>query len=206
MKALKTLLIGALAFVATAASAQVFEAQDGTKYEFQKYWFFDLEGGAQYTLGEAKFRRLIRPNVQIAIGRQFNPVLGLRLQVNGWQSRGYWDLGLLDQNKFAGHYPIGYTFNYVAPGLDLMFDITNLIGGYNPTRVFGLKAFIASVIGGLGSAVAEVVCESAPCIVKRFGVNDRFGQSGTPDALFAEYKLTAEDLANMCVSTISSKG
>ena len=142
MKALKTLLIGALAFVATAASAQVFEAQDGTKYEFQKYWFFDLEGGAQYTLGEAKFRRLIRPNVQIAIGRQFNPVLGLRLQVNGWQSRGYWDLGLLDQNKFAGHYPIGYTFNYVAPGLDLMFDITNLIGGYNPTRVFGLKAFI----------------------------------------------------------------
>ena len=144
MKALKTLLIGALAFTATAASAQVFEAKDGTKYEFQKYWFFDLEGGAQYTLGEAKFRRLVRPNVQVAIGRQFTPVIGLRLQVNGWQSRGYWDLGLLDKNNniYPGHYPIGYTFNYVAPGLDLMFDLTNLIGGYNPTRVFGLKAFL----------------------------------------------------------------
>jgi len=143
MKALKTLLIGALAFTATAASAQVYEAKDGTKYEFQKYWFFDLEGGAQYTLGEAKFRRLIRPNVQLAIGRQFNPWLGARLQVNGWQSRGYWDLGLLDKNNlFAGHYPIGYTFNYVAPGIDLMVDLTTLIGGYNPTRIFGLKAFV----------------------------------------------------------------
>ena len=126
---------------ATAASAQVYEAQDGTKYEFQKYWFFDLEGGAQYTLGEAKFRRLVRPNVQVAIGRQFNPWLGVRLQVNGWQSRGYWDLGLME-NGYSAHYPIGYTFNYVAPGLDLMVDLTNLIGGYNPTRVFGLKAFL----------------------------------------------------------------
>ncbi|MBQ3753708.1 MAG: OmpA family protein [Prevotella sp.] len=141
MKALKTLLIGALAMTATAASAQVYEAQDGTKYEFQKYWFFDLEGGAQYTLGEAKFRRLVRPNVQVAIGRQFNPWLGVRLQVNGWQSRGYWDLGLME-NGYSAHYPIGYTFNYVAPGLDLMVDLTNLIGGYNPTRVFGLKAFL----------------------------------------------------------------
>lgn len=144
MKALKTLLIGALALTATAASAQVYEAKDGSTYEFQKYWFLDLEGGAQYTLGEAKFRRLVRPNVQLAIGRQFNPWLGVRLQVNGWQSRGYWDLGMLDnQGKiFPGHYPIGYTFNYVAPGLDLMVDLTTLIGGYNPTRIFGLKAFL----------------------------------------------------------------
>jgi len=136
------LLIGALALTATAASAQVYEAKDGTKYEFQKYWFLDLEGGAQYTLGEAKFRRLVRPNVQVAIGRQFNPWLGLRLQVNGWQSRGYWDLGLMDAAGYSAHYPIGYTYNYVAPGLDLMVDLTTLIGGYNPTRVFGLKAFL----------------------------------------------------------------
>ena len=63
-----------------------------------------------------------------------------------------------------------------------------------------------TVNGGLGSAVAEVVCESAPCIVKRFGVNDRFGQSGTPDALFAEYKLTASDLAAECEAAIKERG
>ena len=55
-----------------------------------------------------------------------------------------------------------------------------------------------TVNGGLGSAVAEVVCESCPCKVIRFGVNDRFGKSGTPAALFEEYKLTANDLADVC--------
>ncbi|MBR2524376.1 MAG: transketolase family protein [Clostridiales bacterium] len=59
-----------------------------------------------------------------------------------------------------------------------------------------------TINGGLGSAVAEVVCENAPCPVKRFGVNDRFGQSGTPDALFAAYKLTAADLAEKCENAI----
>ncbi|MBP5260799.1 MAG: transketolase family protein [Clostridiales bacterium] len=63
-----------------------------------------------------------------------------------------------------------------------------------------------TVNGGLGSAVAEVVSENAPCIVKRFGVQDRFGQSGTPDALFAEYKLTAKDLADLCRSAIKARG
>ena len=35
-----------------------------------------------------------------------------------------------------------------------------------------------SVIGGLGSAVAEVLCEKAPTKMMRIGVNDRFGESG----------------------------
>ena len=52
-----------------------------------------------------------------------------------------------------------------------------------------------SVIGGLGSAVAEAVCGKAPCPVKRIGVQDEFGQSGKPDELLKAYGLTAEDIA-----------
>lgn len=52
-----------------------------------------------------------------------------------------------------------------------------------------------SVIGGLGSAVTEVVCENAPCPVAMVGVKDRFGQSGKPDALLEEYGLTAKEIA-----------
>ena len=55
-----------------------------------------------------------------------------------------------------------------------------------------------TINGGLGSAVTEAVCESHPCIVRRFGVNDTFGKSGTPDALFSAYRLTASDLADEC--------
>jgi len=53
-----------------------------------------------------------------------------------------------------------------------------------------------SIIGGLGSAVCEVVSENCPVTVKRIGVEDRFGQSGTPAALFEEYGLTSENIVS----------
>ena len=204
MKALKTLLIGALAMTATAASAQVYEAKDGTKYEFQKYWFLDLEGGAQYTLGEAKFRRLVRPNVQIAIGRQFNPWLGLRLQVNGWQSRGYIDLGGVDNtvSMTPRSYPIGYTYNYVAPGLDLMFDITNIIGGYNPTRIFGLKAFLGggANIGFDNSELNDFIKENK-AVINNYR-NLEYLWDGTQVLPFGRGGLEASFRLNKCISLI----
>lgn len=51
-----------------------------------------------------------------------------------------------------------------------------------------------SIIGGLGSAVAEVVCEECPVKMKRIGIKDEFGQSGKPDELLKLYGLTADDI------------
>jgi len=45
--------------------------------------------------------------------------------------------------------------------------------------------------GGFGSAVAEFLSEHNPVPLVRLGVNDRFGQSGTPDELLAHYGLDA---------------
>ena len=47
-----------------------------------------------------------------------------------------------------------------------------------------------NVVGGLGSAVSEVICENHPSLVKKIGINDIFGQSGKPEELFKEYGLT----------------
>ena len=49
-----------------------------------------------------------------------------------------------------------------------------------------------SVIGGLGSAVCDALAELAPTPVKKIGVQDVFGQSGTADQLMAFYGLDAE--------------
>ena len=49
-----------------------------------------------------------------------------------------------------------------------------------------------SVIGGLGSAVCDALAELAPTPVKKIGVQDVFGQSGTADQLMAFYGLNAE--------------
>lgn len=52
-----------------------------------------------------------------------------------------------------------------------------------------------NIIGGLGSAVAEVLSEKKPTLIKRMGIKDVFGQSGKPEELLKLYELTAEDIA-----------
>ncbi|WIF95309.1 transketolase family protein [Caminicella sporogenes] len=51
-----------------------------------------------------------------------------------------------------------------------------------------------NIIGGLGSAVAEVLAENCPVPMKRIGINDTFGESGKPDELMEKYGLTAENI------------
>ena len=54
-----------------------------------------------------------------------------------------------------------------------------------------------SVIGGLGSSVCNVVCSSDyPCRVIKFGVNDTYGESGTPFDLLEYFNLTPKQIAN----------
>ena len=49
--------------------------------------------------------------------------------------------------------------------------------------------------GGMGSAVAEVVSEQAPCPVVRLGIDDRFGESGDGAELLEYFGLTAKHIA-----------
>lgn len=51
-----------------------------------------------------------------------------------------------------------------------------------------------NIIGGLGSAVAEVLVENHPAPLKRVGINDTFGESGKPDELMQKYGLTSENI------------
>ncbi|MDD2212216.1 MAG: transketolase C-terminal domain-containing protein, partial [Clostridia bacterium] len=51
-----------------------------------------------------------------------------------------------------------------------------------------------SIIGGLGSAVAEVLVENEPVPMERVGVKDVFGESGEPEQLLKKYGLTAKDI------------
>ena len=63
-----------------------------------------------------------------------------------------------------------------------------------------------SIIGGLGSAVAEVLAESA-CGVpfERVGIKDRFGQSGKPAMLFEEYGLTDKAITEAVLRVLAKK-
>ncbi len=51
-----------------------------------------------------------------------------------------------------------------------------------------------NIIGGLGSAVAEVLAESYPTVMERVGVMDTFGESGNGEELLEKYGLTSENI------------
>ena len=60
-----------------------------------------------------------------------------------------------------------------------------------------------SVIGGLGSAVAEVLAGHDGAKFERVGIQDKFGKSGKPAELFAAYGLTAENIVEKCKATLA---
>ena len=62
-----------------------------------------------------------------------------------------------------------------------------------------------SIIGGLGSAVAEVVSENCPVPVLRVGVKDTFGESGKPNELLEKYGLTSNDIVNKVKKALELK-
>ena len=57
-----------------------------------------------------------------------------------------------------------------------------------------------SIIGGLGEAVASLLAEKLPTIVKRVGVNDEFGHSGPAAAVLKQFGLSAENLVKVAKS------
>ena len=137
MKIKKVLLSCLMLAGALSVSAQ--EAK--TEYVHNPYWYIQVQGGAQYTLGEIDFKDLISPNVQVTVGRQFTPVFGARLAVNAWQSKA----GIEGVNNEC----YKWKWKYVAPGIDLTFNLSNLFSGYNPNRIFNF-----SVFAGAGANIA----------------------------------------------------
>ena len=62
-----------------------------------------------------------------------------------------------------------------------------------------------NVIGGLGSAVAEVLCGNFPAPLIRIGTQDVFGKSGVPKLLLEEYHLTAKDITEAAKKSMALK-
>ena len=146
MKMKKTILSCLMLLAGLSASAQ--EQKGTTEYVFEPHWYVNIQPlGVQYTLGEVDFGDLLSYNVQAAVGREFNKVVGARLAINAWQSKA-------GSRIFNNDYK--WKWNYIAPTVDVTFNISNLISGVNPNRVFTFGAF-----AGLGANIAWGNSEAA---------------------------------------------
>lgn len=63
----------------------------------------------------------------------------------------------------------------------------------------------AQIAGGFGSAIAELLGEQCPVLMKRIGMLDRFGESGEPDELLQHFGLTATHIALAAHDIVSKK-
>lgn len=81
------------------------------------------------------------------------------------------------------------------------FDKETIIESVKKTG-FAVTLENHSIMGGLGSAVCEALSENYPARVLRLGMNDTFGQSGTPKDLLKYYGLDAQSVANRIVEVL----
>ena len=135
----KTILSSLMFLGVLSASAQ--EQKGTTEYVFNPHWYVQVQPvGAQYTLGEIDFKDLISYNVQAALGYNFSKAMGARLSVNAWQSKA----GISNKDFGANNFYETWKWKYVAPSLDLTFNLSNMLAGFNPNRVFTLSAFVGA--------------------------------------------------------------
>lgn len=64
----------------------------------------------------------------------------------------------------------------------------------------------AQIIGGLGGAVSELLGESMPVPIRRIGVEDKFGESGTPEELFEHFGLTEKHIKSAARDILKQLG
>ncbi len=118
--------------------------------EFHHQWYFQLQGGPAYTVGEADFLDLVSPSAQAAFGCRFSRLFGARVSVSGWQAR----------NKY--NYPkLKYSWNYVLPSLEMTLDVTSMLAGWRDRRLVSLNAIIgAGAPVGFGNHDAVRACRN----------------------------------------------
>ena len=103
--------------VSTAAQAQDTD-------EYYPHNFISVQGGAQVTLTHYDFMDLVTPQFAVSFGRYFNPKVGARLHVQGYEAKG----GFL-QERFPG-LPNGdadYKFKAITGDLDLLMNMSNIL-------------------------------------------------------------------------------
>ena len=138
MKKFSLLLITAL-FAFGMSAQEVQNVSNGTVYLKDKasdHWYIGLGGGTNLYLtkaendADASFGDRLGWMGQLEVGRWNSPVWGTRLVIDGGHI------------KHVANVPFGPEQNWLGGHLDIMWSMTNALGGYNPDRVWNLAPYL----------------------------------------------------------------
>lgn len=164
---------------------------------FWSNWFISAGAGAQVYFGdhdrEAKFGNRISPALDIAIGKWFSPEIGVRLMYNGLSAKGATRWGQAhstgDQVDGWGIGMYKSKFKYFNFQIDAMFNLSNIICGYNENRVYNCSPYI-------GVGVMKVTDDPKDVSISgHFGIMNSFRISSAIDInLDLRGTLTSDEL------------
>ena len=132
----KNFMLACMAMAVGMGTAYAAESEE-KDYRPYPHMFVGLNGGAQVSFSNYDFGKLIVPSYGVQFGAYFNPVVGARLHVGGYQNKG----GL----KSVGD---TYDFNTVTGSADLLLNVTNMFRENKDGR------FNFILLGGVGLAGA----------------------------------------------------
>lgn len=182
--------------VVIGESAEVLEVPtDKYKVETNRFfdnWFFSFGAGAQVLFGDysdmGDFNKRITPAFNVALGKWFTPGLGLRFQVSGVQAKSF-SVGDAPYNHGAlidGEY-YKQKFNYLNFHGDILFNVSGMIAGYNPDRVYD---FIPYVGFGFNRVLDK---PHTRALAANFGIINRFRISKAWDINLELSGMVTED-------------
>lgn len=116
---------------------------------FKSNWFITAQGGASVMFSHddsnRDFKSRIQPAASLYLGKWFTPAFGFRGGVDWYRSKGVSDMpsfGVNTLDKIDGEFAQKYM--QIGPVFDAMFNLTNLICGYNPNRVYNLTGYVGA--------------------------------------------------------------
>ena len=134
----KKFLLVVSVVLASIGTAEAQQSKSDLSVEFRPNWSVQLQGGAAYTRGEAKFGKLISPAASLSAIYEFHSMYGVRVGLSGWQGKGA-----------AAQIGEIYKFNYLQGSADFVLDLSTLIGGFDHNRFANVYAFAG--VGALGA-------------------------------------------------------
>ena len=190
--------VAALLVMSMAASAQ--QSKSDEKVEFRPNWSLKVQGGASYTLGEAKFAELLSPAAQLTAAYNFHHAMGVRFGFSGWEGKG--TVVVTDEI---------YKFNAIQFGVDYMLDLANLFGGFKHDRIWSPYVFagIGGAYGFNNNQAGSYLPEYKTVLSKYWSMTPLFvvrAGAGADFWVAKNLSLGLEFLANAYGDKFNSKG
>lgn len=163
------------------------------KYEvktngFWDNWFANVGAGAQIYFGDhnkqMKFSERLTPNYEFNVGKWFTPGIGVRAGLNGYKVKGVTqNISHSTGEKYDGKPWDGYwlynkEFNYFHLYSDVLFNLSNIFGGYNSDRFYTISPYV-----GLGWMVTNDLVKEKE-VSANLGIYNTFRLSNVLDLTF----------------------